>query len=68
MQRLPACRLPGNRLECRALRSLQRRLRNCMNGLRAEPFAYGAQELVELELYLAPRANGMPGETPGVRP
>lgn len=39
-----------------------------MSGVRAEPFAYGAQELVELELYLARRAKGLPGETPGVRP
>ena len=48
--------------------SLQRRLRNCMNGVRAEPFAYGAQELIELELYLNGQAKGMLGETPGVRP
>ena len=59
---------PVYRLEWQALGSLQRRLRNCMSGVRAEPFAYGAQELVELELYLAARARGMPGETPGVRP
>lgn len=26
------------------------------------------QELVELDLYLAVRRKGMPGETPGVRP
>lgn len=39
-----------------------------MSGVRAEPFAYGAQELVELELYLASRAKGMTMETPGVRP
>ena len=36
--------------------------------VRAEPFAYGATELVELELYLAARAAGMPIETPAVRP
>ncbi|MCY1164285.1 SoxAX cytochrome complex subunit A [compost metagenome] len=59
---------PIYRLEWQALGSLQRRLRGCMNGVRAEPFAYGAQELVELELYLAARASGMPMETPGVRP
>jgi len=29
---------------------------------------YGARELVELELYLAARAKGMPMESPGVRP
>lgn len=48
--------------------SLQRRLRNCMSGVRAEPFAFEALELVELELYLNARANGMTMETPGVRP
>ncbi len=59
---------PVYRLEWQTLGSLQRRLRGCMNGVRAEPYAYDAQELVELELYLAERAKGMPMETPGVRP
>lgn len=59
---------PEYRLEWQGLGSLQRRLRNCMSGVRAEPFAYGAQELVELELYLASRAGGMAVETPAVRP
>ena len=59
---------PVYRLEWQALGSLQRRLRNCMSGVRAEPYAYGAQEMVELELYLAARARQMPVETPGVRP
>ena len=48
--------------------SVQRRLRNCMTGVRAEPFAYGAPEMVALELYLAQRARGMVVETPAVRP
>jgi sulfur-oxidizing protein SoxA len=39
-----------------------------MNGVRAEPFSYGSLEFIELELYLAQRAKGMPVETPGVRP
>ena len=59
---------PVYRLEWQSLGSLQRRLRNCMSGVRAEPFAYGAPELVELELYLAARAKGMLVEAPGVRP
>ncbi len=59
---------PVYRLEWQATGSLQRRLRNCMNGVRAEPYAYGAAELIELELYLNVRAKGMLGETPGVRP
>lgn len=59
---------PIYRLEWQALGSLQRRLRNCMNGVRAEAPPYGALELVELEAWLALRARGMPLETPGVRP
>ena len=59
---------PLYRLEWQGMGSLQRRLRNCMAGVRAEPFAYGAQELVELELYLAQRAAGMRVDAPAVRP
>ena len=59
---------PLYRLEWQTLGSLQRRLRNCMVGTRAEPYDYGALELVELELYLMSRAAGMPIETPAVRP
>jgi len=36
--------------------------------MRAEPFAYGAAEFVDLELYLMWRARGLPLETPAVRP
>ena len=35
---------------------------------RAEPYAYGALEPVELELYLMQRTRGMSIETPAVRP
>lgn len=59
---------PLYRLEWQGVGSLQRRLRNCMNGVRAEPYALGSQELVELELYLAAQARGMALETPGIRP
>jgi sulfur-oxidizing protein SoxA len=59
---------PLYRLEWQGLGSLQRRLRNCMIGVRAEPYAYGAPEFVELELYLMWRARGMKLETPAVRP
>ena len=59
---------PIYRLEWQGLGSLQRRLRGCMSGVRAEPFAYGAPELVELELYLAKRAAGLRIEAPAVRP
>jgi sulfur-oxidizing protein SoxA len=59
---------PVYRLEWQSLGSLQRRLRNCMIGMRAEPYAYGSDENVNLELYLMWRARGMADETPAVRP
>jgi sulfur-oxidizing protein SoxA len=59
---------PIYRLEWQTLGSLQRRLRGCMNGVRATPYEYGAPEVVNLELYLMHRANGLPVETPAVRP
>jgi len=59
---------PIYRLEWQSLGSLQRRLRACISGIRAQPYDTGAPELVELELYLMSRARGMPIETPAVRP
>ncbi len=59
---------PIYRLEWQGMGSLQRRLRNCMIGVRAEPYTYGSPELVELEYYLMWRARGMKLETPAVRP
>ena len=59
---------PIYRLEWQGLGSLQRRLRGCMAGVRAEPFAYGDQAWVDLELYLAQRAAGMRVDAPAVRP
>ncbi|WP_426174314.1 sulfur oxidation c-type cytochrome SoxA [Massilia sp. TWR1-2-2] len=59
---------PVYRLEWQGMGSLQRRLRNCMSGVRAEVPAFNAQELVDLEVYLAARDKGMKLEAPGVRP
>jgi sulfur-oxidizing protein SoxA len=59
---------PIYRLEWQSLGSLQRRLRNCISGMRAEPYDFGAPEYVALELFLMQRARGMAIETPGVRP
>jgi sulfur-oxidizing protein SoxA len=59
---------PIYRLEWQSLGSLQRRLRNCLVGIRAESYEYGAPELVDLELYLMWRARGMTFEAPAVRP
>lgn len=59
---------PLYRLEWQGLGSLERRLRNCLIGIRAEPYEFGAPELVDLELYLMWRARGMLLESPAVRP
>lgn len=58
---------PAYRLEWQTVGSLQRRIRACFYGVRAEMPPYGAQELLDLELYLAWRGNGLPVEVPGVR-
>jgi sulfur-oxidizing protein SoxA len=59
---------PEYRLEWQGMGSLYRRLRNCMTGVRAEPFAADSREAASLALFLAVRANGMRIETPAVRP
>ncbi len=59
---------PIYRLEWQGMGSLQRRLRGCLNGVRAEPFGWDSEELTALEVYLAARAAGMALETPAVRP
>lgn len=59
---------PLYRLEWQAVGSLQRRLRHCMSGVRAEPHAFGSDELTVMELYLKQRAAGLTIETPAVRP
>jgi len=59
---------PLYRLEWQSLGSLQRRLRGCIFGVRAQPYEFGAPELVALELYLMTRAAGMAMEAPAVRP
>jgi L-cysteine S-thiosulfotransferase len=58
---------PVYRFEWQTLGSLQRRLRACFSGVRAEMPPYDAAELEALELYLAVRANGLPLAAPGVR-
>ena len=59
---------PLYRLEWQSLGSLQRRLRGCITGVRAQAFDFDSPEMVELELYLMTRAAGMPIEAPAVRP
>jgi L-cysteine S-thiosulfotransferase len=59
---------PLYRLEWQDMGSLQRRFRNCMVGVRAEPYLFGSPEYVNLELFLMIRARGMTLETPAIRP
>jgi sulfur-oxidizing protein SoxA len=59
---------PTYRLEWQGMGSLQRRLRNCLSGVRAEPPPFNSTEMIELELYLAARSAGLPLEAPAVRP
>jgi L-cysteine S-thiosulfotransferase len=59
---------PLYRLEWQAMGSLQRRLRNCLIGMRAQAYTFGAPEYVNLELFLMWSARGMAIETPAVRP
>lgn len=58
---------PAYRLEWQSLGSLQRRLRACYFGVRAELPGFGSADLVALELYLADRARGLSASVPGVR-
>lgn len=59
---------PIYRLEWQTLGSLKRRLRNCVIGMRAEPWPYDATEYLALESHLMERARGMIVDAPGVRP
>ncbi len=59
---------PIYRLEWQGMGSLQRRLRGCMTGIRAQAFDFDAPDMIALELYLMSRARGMPMEAPAVRP
>ncbi|MEP7154670.1 MAG: sulfur oxidation c-type cytochrome SoxA [Betaproteobacteria bacterium] len=58
---------PGYRFEWQKIGSLQRRLRACYFGVRAEMPGYGSEELLALEMYLAVREKGLAIEVPGVR-
>jgi sulfur-oxidizing protein SoxA len=59
---------PIYRLEWQALGSLKRRLRNCVVGLRAEPWPYEGREYLALESWLMERARGLAIDAPAVRP
>lgn len=58
---------PIYRIMWQNLASLQRMFRWCNSSVRAEPYPFGDEKYVNLELYLAWRGRGLPVETPAVR-
>ena len=58
---------PVYRLSWQTLGSTHRMFARCNTAIRAQPLAYGADDYVNLELYMAWRGRGLPVETPGVR-
>jgi sulfur-oxidizing protein SoxA len=58
---------PAYRLEWQGVGTLDRRVRACLFGIRAQVPSPGSRELADVELYLAWRAQGLPMEAPGVR-
>jgi sulfur-oxidizing protein SoxA len=58
---------PAYRLEWQGLGSLHRRIRACNSGVRAHMLPAGAPDYLDIELYLAWRARGLPIETPALR-
>jgi sulfur-oxidizing protein SoxA len=58
---------PVYRLTWQTLGSRHRMLRWCNRAVRAEPHAFGADEYLALELYLAWRSRVLPVESPAVR-
>ena len=58
---------PAYRNEWQHPGTLERRLRACFFGVRAELPPYGDPDMIALELYLAWRAQGLAMEAPGVR-
>lgn len=58
---------PTYRMKWQGVGSLHRRFRGCNKNIRSESLAYGADDYVNLELYLAWRGQGLPIEGPSVR-
>ena len=58
---------PVYRMGWQKIGSVDRRLRACYSGVRAELPAYNSPDLLDLSLYLAWRGESLPLESPGVR-
>jgi L-cysteine S-thiosulfotransferase len=58
---------PLYRFTWQTLGSTHRMFAWCHTSVRATPYPYGADDYVNLELYLAWRGRGLPVETPAIR-
>jgi sulfur-oxidizing protein SoxA len=58
---------PEYRLGSGHITTFQRRVAECFVSFRAQPFYFGSEELINLEVYVAARGNGLKIETPAVR-
>lgn len=58
---------PAYRLDIGEITNLPQRIQQCLNLMRAEPFAAGSEEIELMELYIMSRSNGLTIETPAVR-
>lgn len=59
---------PVYRMEWQGMGDLARRLRSCMTGVRAEPYAPASDEALTLEVYMRRRSSGLPLEAAAIRP
>jgi sulfur-oxidizing protein SoxA len=59
---------PAYKLKWQEVGSTHRQFRRCNALARSEPYDYGADEYVNLELYVAHRGRGLRIEAPSVRP
>lgn len=58
---------PVYRLKWQKVGSTHRRFRGCNKNVRAQPYGYGSEEYVNLELFVAWRGRGLLVETPAIR-
>ena len=58
---------PEYRLGSGHITTFQRRIAECFVSFRAQPFEFGSEELINLEVYVQAKGNGLKIETPAVR-
>jgi sulfur-oxidizing protein SoxA len=58
---------PVYRLKTGQITGLHQRMKQCFVKFRAQPFPAGSDELIDLELFLAARGNGLKIEAPAIR-